>query len=103
MILPTVAMAVYLTYLSRNDRKELLHNFAVTCWILANSVWMIGEFFFNDSTRIFAAVLFVIGLISVSIYYIGLLIKLRIYLPGGRQGIDLPDDDRELPSQAADN
>lgn len=73
MILPTVFMAVYLTILSRADFKELLHNIAVTCWILANSVWMIGEFFFNDSTRFIAASFFIIGLISIGIYYFGLL------------------------------
>ena len=75
MILPTIFMAVYLTILSRKDHKELLHNIAVTCWILANSVWMIGEFFFNDSTRLLAASFFIIGLISISIYYFGLLFK----------------------------
>lgn len=75
MILPTICMAIYLTYLSRLDRKELLHNLAVTCWILANSIWMIGEFFFNDSTRYLAAAFFIIGLICVSLHYIGLFFK----------------------------
>ncbi len=73
MILPTVVMAVYLTILSKSDRKELLHNLAVTCWILANSTWMIGEFYLNDSTRPFAAVFFILGLIFVGIHYFGLL------------------------------
>ncbi len=71
MILPTVIVAFYLSFLSRFDRKELLHNLAVCCWILANSVWMIGEFFLNDSTRPAAAVFFLLGLSFVAIYYIG--------------------------------
>jgi len=75
MILPTVSMAVYITYLSKSDRKELLHNIAVTCWILANSIWMIGEFFFNDSTRTLASLFFIIGLISVSLHYVELAFK----------------------------
>jgi hypothetical protein len=71
MILPTIAMAFYLSYLSRVDKKELLHNLAVSCWILANSVWMIGEFYLNDSTRPIAAGFFILGLAFVAIYYIG--------------------------------
>ncbi len=71
MIFPTVAVAFYLTYLSRSDRKELLHNLAVSCWILANSTWMIGEFYLNDSTRPVAAAFFILGLTFVGVYYIG--------------------------------
>ena len=71
MIFPTVAVAFYLTYLSRSDRKELLHNLAVSCWILANSTWMIGEFYLNDSTRPIAAAFFILGLAFVGVYYIG--------------------------------
>lgn len=74
MILPTVAMAVYLTIVARSDRKELLHNLAVCCWILANSVWMIGEFYLKDSTRPYAAAFFILGLLFVAIYYIGQMI-----------------------------
>jgi len=71
MILPTVFVAFYLSYLSRHMIKELFHNLAVCCWILANSIWMIGEFFFNDSTRSAAAVFFILGISFVAIYYIG--------------------------------
>jgi hypothetical protein len=70
MILPTVAMAFYLTYLSRTDKKEFLHNLAVSCWIIANSTWMIGEFYFNDSTKPIAAAFFILGLTFVGIYYL---------------------------------
>lgn len=72
MIIPTVIMAFYLTYLSRHDRKELLHNLAVCCWILANSIWMIGEFYFDDTSRPYAAAFFLLGLAFVAFYYIGL-------------------------------
>ncbi len=71
MILPTVFVAFYLSYLSRNDRKEFLHNLAVCCWILANSTWMIGEFYLNDSTRPIAAAFFILGLTFVGVYYVG--------------------------------
>ena len=69
MIIPTVGMAFYITMLSRNNRKEWFHNLAVCSWILANSIWMIGEFFLQDSTRPLAMVFFVIGLASIAFYY----------------------------------
>jgi len=62
MIVPTVGMAFYITWLSRTETKELLHNLAVCCWIVANSIWMLGEFFLEDSTRPFALVFFLLGL-----------------------------------------
>lgn len=69
MILPTVAVAIYLTFKSKSDFKELMHNFAVVCWICANSIWMLGEFFFNDSLRPIATIFFVCGLASIAIFY----------------------------------
>jgi hypothetical protein len=73
MILPTIAMAVYITLISRSDRKELIHNLAVVAWILANSTWMIGEFYLDDSTRAYAAAYFITGLVLVMYYYLSTL------------------------------
>lgn len=70
MIAPTLALAIYITYLHRKDKSELLHNSAIVFWICANSVWMIGEFFFEDGLRNFALFFFVSGLLSVSYYYL---------------------------------
>lgn len=69
MILPTVAVAVYITWLTRTSSAELAHNLAVVCWICANSIWMMGEFFYNDSLRPVATVFFVLGLFMVAMYY----------------------------------
>ena len=69
MIVPTIGVAAYLTLKSRHDAKEFIFNLAVLCWILANSVWMIGEFFFDDSTRPIALVFFILGLGSIGYYY----------------------------------
>jgi len=69
MIVPTVLMAIYITVLTRHSVSELFHNLAVVCWICANSIWMIGEFFFNDGTRPAAAVFFVAGLLFITWYY----------------------------------
>lgn len=68
MIAPTVGVAFYLLYRSRESRSELYHNIAVCMWILANSTWMIGEFIDKD-LRSFAAVLFSIGLLTLAVYY----------------------------------
>ena len=68
MIIPTVGVAFYITYQGRNVRSELFHNIAVCLWILANSVWMLGEFFDHD-TRIYAASLFITGLAVLGVYY----------------------------------
>jgi len=70
MILPTVLMAVWIAWRSREDTGELLHSLAVVCWILANSTWMLGEFFANDGTRPWATVLFMLGLACVLWYYV---------------------------------
>jgi hypothetical protein len=69
MILPTVSVALYLTWKSRHQRAELYHNIAVCCWILANSVWMVGEFY-NKETRPYAVGIFVTGLMTLLVYYI---------------------------------
>ena len=73
MIIPTVAFAIYITWLSRANKAELFHNLAVCFWISANSVWMTGEFFYNDSLRQQAIVFFVLGLLSIAWYYYKLL------------------------------
>ncbi len=69
MIVPTVAMAIWIAWRSRTDRVELLHSLAVVCWIMANGTWMTGEFFFHDGTRPIAAVFFVLGLLCILPYY----------------------------------
>lgn len=74
MIVPTVLMAFFITWKTRFDRTELLHNLAVCCWILANSVWMTGEFFYDDALRPAVAVLFFLGLLCVGYYYTGMYI-----------------------------
>ena len=69
MILPTVTVAFYLTWKSRNVRGELFHNIAVCFWILANSAWMLGEFVEHEA-RPYAVVLFLCGLGVLLFYYI---------------------------------
>jgi hypothetical protein len=77
MIMPTVAAAFHITWLGRQNTANLFHNLAVSSWICGNAVWMIGEFFFNDSFRPFAKVLFGIGVVFLAVYYFGVLPKER--------------------------
>jgi hypothetical protein len=69
MIAPTLAVAVWITWKSRRLVSEWYHNLAVTAWILANSTWMVGEFFLQDRTKPAAQVFFVIGMSILAFYY----------------------------------
>ena len=82
MIIPTIAVAIYLTAKSRDQREEFIHNIAVCFWLCANSVWMIGEFFFNDQTRPYALVFFALGLVTLALHYLP---KWWIYATGRKQ------------------
>ncbi|MBL7800605.1 MAG: hypothetical protein JNL95_07745 [Chitinophagales bacterium] len=75
MIIPTLSMAIYITWVNRKTWSELAHNLAICCWICANSSWMIGEFYFQDGLRPYAISFFVIGLVIVSVYYLSLMLK----------------------------
>lgn len=69
MIIPTLAVAAHITWSSRNDAHDLWTNIAVCFWIMANAVWMTGEFYFNDGLRPVAYVFFALGLLSLVAYY----------------------------------
>jgi hypothetical protein len=75
MIIPTLTVALLITWQTRHLKSELYHNLAVDFWITANCLWMIGEFFHWDENlwhgfglRHFALVPFACGL-GVLIYY----------------------------------
>lgn len=71
MIAPTFLISCWFTWKLRADMEELAHNFAVTCWITANSIWMLGEFFWNDTTRPWAIFFFSVGLFALLLFYLG--------------------------------
>jgi len=70
MVVPTLAMALFIAWRSRHEVGELLHCIAVVLWIMANSTWMIGEFFSADGTRPLAIVFFAAGILTVFWYYL---------------------------------
>ena len=49
MVVPTLAIAVLITWRSRTLPAEYAHNLAIVCWIVANSYWMTSEFFDFDT------------------------------------------------------
>jgi hypothetical protein len=75
MVAPTLLLAMFITYKGRRDKADLFHNLAVVCWIAANSVWMLGEFYgeqmgYDDEvTKPHARILFFVGLSFVVYYY----------------------------------
>jgi hypothetical protein len=72
MFIPTLVLALLITWQTRRVRSELYHNLAVTCWIIANGYWMICEFYWEslDFLRYFSVIPFSLGLISIAYYYI---------------------------------
>lgn len=69
LFVPTLAWAIWIAWRLRSDTCELLHSLAVVCWIMANGLWMITEFWFAEEHRILAAPFFVLGLALVAWYY----------------------------------
>lgn len=70
MIVPTFFVAALITWKTRNVITDLFHNLAICFWIIANSTWMIGEFFYEDVSRPYATVFFIIGIMIISYYYL---------------------------------
>lgn len=74
MIIPTISVAIIITWQTRHLRAELYHNLAVDFWLLANCYWMITEFLETpDHYRYMAAIPFGIGLAIIAVYYIFIL------------------------------
>ncbi len=78
MIIPTLLIAIIISWRTRQYMSELCHNLAVTVWISANSYWMISEFLHFDAIPLFgdftykqlALIPFTIGILILAFYYI---------------------------------
>ena len=78
MIVPTITLAILITYITRHTRREKYYNIAVCFWIAANSFWMVGEFFGNEEAfRADAKYLFIAGLLAIGWYYLSEIIVRR--------------------------
>lgn len=70
LIAPTIFVAVVIAWQSRNSLPDFIHNVAVCLWIIANIIWMVGEFYYDDKTRALAKVFFFLGLFVLAAYYL---------------------------------
>lgn len=77
MIIPTLFVAILITWQTRHILSELIHNLVVTLWITANCTWMVGEFFGWDEglwgdigLRQLTVIPFGIGLLILAYYYL---------------------------------
>ena len=78
MIVPTLAIAIWIVFKNKDFVSEVCHNLAIVFWISANSFWMISEFFNFDETHLLfgltgkqtAMIPFCLGLLSLMYYYI---------------------------------
>jgi hypothetical protein len=74
MLVPTLTVAILITWQTRHLKAELFHNLAISFWIMANGYWMIVEFMGRDEDlRIFTAIPFGIGLFFIAAYYLYIL------------------------------
>lgn len=78
MIVPTLLVAIFISWRTRQIHSELAHNLAVAFWICANSTWMIMEFIHQDGFIFFgimtgkqlSMIPFLIGSFILLWYYI---------------------------------
>ena len=78
MIIPTLAIALVISWRTRQMMSELCHNLAIAVWISANSYWMISEFLgFDEKILIgdftykqLALVPFTMGILILAFYYL---------------------------------
>lgn len=70
MIPPTLVMAFFIAWQCRAERRELVHAVAVILWILANSTWMIGDFYFDERGHGLSQAFFLGGLALLAAYYL---------------------------------
>lgn len=73
MVLPTIAVALLITWYQRNERLTLIHNLAISLWISSNSLWMLAEFFeLEDSLKPISTIGFSLGLLLLAAGYLAL-------------------------------
>ncbi len=77
MFIPTLTIAIIITWRTRGTKSELAHNLAITFWICANGYWMISEFFRFDTMVVWreytgkhlALIPFITGAVILLYYY----------------------------------
>lgn len=89
MVVPTLIIAIVICWRTRQYMSELCHNVAIALWIVANSYWMISEFFHFDAKVVFgnitykylAIIPFSIGILLLAYYYL-------VWKPGNKRVVE---------------
>lgn len=68
MMVPTLFLALYLVFKTKHTH-DIFINLAIFFWILANSFWMMMEFFNNNHYKNFASIPFILGFVFVGFFY----------------------------------
>lgn len=69
MIFPTITMAVLILKNKQKEKAELLPDWAVLLWIMANSIWMISEFY-DLKIEWIPTIFFVMGLLTITTHFV---------------------------------
>lgn len=68
MILPTIGIAAFIAGRTRSENTFYL-NLAICFWIIANAYWMCCEFLGVAELKNYAGFPFILGMISVVVFY----------------------------------
>jgi hypothetical protein len=69
MMVPTLFLAVYLVIKTLNT-PDVYISMAIFFWIMANSYWMMMEFFNDNHYKNLASIPFGLGFIMVALFYL---------------------------------
>lgn len=101
MLVPTLSVALLITWQTRKLKSELYHNLAVAFWITANGYWMIIEFFgYDEQLRGYTVIPFSIGLFFIAIYYTYIRPREKKTEKLITISVDVPEDTLELAKGA---
>ena len=70
MVGPALFVALRISYLARAT-SDVFINLAIFFWIMANSYWMITEFYFDNLHKNLAGIPFLLGFFFVAVFYLG--------------------------------
>ena len=91
MLIPTLTVAILITWQTRHIKAELFHNLAIDFWICANGFWMLVEFLgYDDQLRVFTAIPFSIGFFFIAVYYLYILPKEKRKEKGVAVSMEIP-------------
>lgn len=71
MIAPTLLVAIWIAWKNRHIAAELAHNVAIALWIMANSLWMVAEFYaVDEQVKPYCIIPFSLGILILLYYYL---------------------------------